>query len=162
MSAITAERLRHLLDYDPISGAFLRRVAGRGLRVGQVAGSDCRGYRSIAVDGRDYRAHRLAWLYVHGRWPTGMLDHINGDRADNRIANLRECSNSENLQNLKCARRDSGSGLLGASWHKGKRLWQAAIELNGKARHLGYYGTADAAHAAYLKAKAEVHPFSTL
>lgn len=107
-------------------------------------------------------AHRLAWLYVHGRWPIADIDHINGIRDDNRFTNLREASRAENNQNIRSARSHAISGLLGAHWHRQSGLWYMRIKVDGKSFTKGMFATAEEAHAAYLKAKAEHHPFSTI
>jgi HNH endonuclease len=101
MIELTAERLREILDYHPESGIFYWRIARRnGTRAGNIAGAKKAGdYIRISIDGRQHLAHRLAWLYVHGRWPAALIDHINGNPADNRIANLREASRSQNQAN---------------------------------------------------------------
>lgn len=161
---LTAERLRELFRYDPETGQFTRRVAiGRhGCFVaGSVAGSlkKC-GYIYVCVDHISHRAHRLAWLYVTGHWPADQIDHMDGDRTNNRIANLREATNAENRQNERKARRSSKSGLLGVT--ASGRRWRACIKLDGRTRQLGRFSTPEAAHMAYLAAKAELHPFGTL
>lgn len=159
---LTAERLRELLHYDPLTGIFtwcVRRGANR--RGGKQAGSVSReGYRSIKVEDKLYKAHRLAWLHVHGVWPVDMLDHINGERDDNRIGNLRQIGNTENQQNRRRARVDSAAQLLGvkAEW----RHWRADIRVNGKRHYLGSFDTPEAAHEAYVKAKRVLHPGGTL
>src|ERR1044071_3707060 len=114
---LTVERVRALLDYTPDNGHLLWRVApSRGIKVGAHAG--CKhwsGYRRISIGGRMYMAHRLAWLHTYGVWPTDQLDHINGARDDNRISNLRECTQAENHQNYGLRDRNS-SGFPGVSW----------------------------------------------
>ena len=88
---LTAERLRERLHYDAGTGVFTRRVGSGHARTGEMAGSvHSTGYVRISIDGGKYTAHCLAWLYVHGVWPPDQIDHINGNRSDNRIANLRE------------------------------------------------------------------------
>jgi hypothetical protein len=88
---LTAERLRERLRYDAETGAFTRRVGSSNARAGDMAGSvHSTGYVRISIDGGKYTAHHLAWLYVHGVWPSDQIEHINGKRSDNRIANLRE------------------------------------------------------------------------
>lgn len=157
---LTAERLRELLSYDPETGVFTWRVGGHGRRSGDVAGCDNgAGYVKIIIDGRNRLAHRLAWLYTHGRWPECFIDHRNGDRADNRIANLRECSPAQNQHNRHRADRGSASGLIGAHRQPHSRRWRATIKAGGKHRHIGTFDTPEAAHAAYLQAKRELHPF---
>jgi hypothetical protein len=161
---ITASRLRELLSNDAETGKFLWLESRGTARSGNVAGSpNGSGYIHIRVAGRTYKAHRLAYLYAYGRWPDAEIDHINGVRDDNRLANLREASHAENMQNIRRAYTDNKScGLLGASWHKRTGSWQAKISAAGKLRFLGHFDTADAAHAAYLKAKSELHPFNTI
>ena len=114
------------------------------------------GYICIRVDNVLYTAHRLAWLYAYGRWPTHQLDHINKDRADNRLCNLREATNAENAQNRK--RRDNKTGYTGVNRENNK--WKAEIKLNYKTIRLGLFDTPEEAHAAYLSAKHGLHPFS--
>jgi hypothetical protein len=99
---LTQNRLKQLLDYQPETGQFTWRVARAGLaKAGSVAGATkTQGYRQIMVDGTMYLAHRLAWLYVHGHFPVKMLDHVNRQSWDNRIANLREATHKQNRENL--------------------------------------------------------------
>ena len=163
-NTLTPERLREVLRYDADSGQFvwLCNLAKKD-RVGQVAGSTHpHGYIVVQVDGYPYKAHRLAWLYTRGTWPTGEIDHINGVRADNRIANLRDVSGAVNQQNQRTARRGSSSGLLGVTWHKAAGKWAAQIAHERRKVHLGVFDTAEAAHAAYVAAKRELHPGCTL
>ena len=153
---LTADALKSLLHYSKESGAFRWRSSRSGIRSDGTAGSrHNRGYLAIRIVGRSYLCHRLAWLYVHGRWPSHQLDHINGVRDDNRIANLRECTNAQNCQNARP--HADGSGKLGTTWEKRRRKWQAGIGLNGKRIFLGYFATQQEAHAAYLSAKQRLH-----
>lgn len=114
---MNADRLRQLLDYDPAIGHFTWKINGKG--GGQVAGKRAgsidkqAGYEQVGIDGKLYRSHRLAWLYVHGEWPSGQIDHINGIRSDNRLANLRAVSNQVNGQNRHAANKNNGRKLLG-------------------------------------------------
>lgn len=152
--------LRALLAYDEHTGVFTWRKSTGRCPAGKVAGSSraC-GYRLIAIRRRHYYAHRLAWLHFYGEWPDGNIDHIDGNPANNRIANLRACSQSENMQNQHRVRKDNKVGLTGVSWDKSRGLWQAAIQAHGARYPLGRFSSADEAHAAYLKAKDELHPF---
>lgn len=147
---LTQERLKQLLDYNPETGVFTWKVRRAGTaRVGAVAGSlQITGYIHIQIDQHMYSAHRLAWLFMHGAFPAAGLhiDHVNGERADNRAINLRVGTHRANMQNLPCHRKGK---LPGACWHKRKQKWQALAQLNGKYYSLGYHGTAEAAHEAY-------------
>lgn len=160
--SLTAARLRELLSYDPTTGLFKWRVNRRGgCKAGSVAGvNDGRGYIKTTIDGRPCRAHRLAWLYVYGEWPAHQIDHINGVRSDNRLANLREATNAQNLQNQRKANSKNKCGLLGVGPFGDK--WRAQISYYGTTKHLGLFETPELAHAVYLEAKAAMHPFQTL
>ena len=115
-SNLTAARLREVLDYDPSTGAFTNRIKRIGAIVGRQTGTVSRyGYTHIRIDGVTYRAHRLAWLYMNGAWPNHQIDHINGVRGDNRIANLRDLPEGLNQQNRRTGKVGSKSGLLGVS-----------------------------------------------
>jgi hypothetical protein len=153
---VSQERLHRLLHYNADSGIFTwKHSRGPRARAGDEAGAvDSYGYVVIKVDFRLYKAHRLAWLYVHGRWPESQLDHINGNPSDNRLLNLREASDAENAQNKKLPKSNT-SGLMGATWHKRNKKWVATIS----SVHLGYFNTAQEAHDAYCKAKANLHKF---
>jgi len=159
-----AVRLRELLVYDPEAGVMTRRVRVGCAAAGSPFGTrDGNGYLVGSVGNRLYRLHRLAWLYMTGEWPQGEVDHINGDRADNRWANLRDVSKAENMQNIKRARRDNcATGLLGASLDKRDGRYKAKIGVGGKQKHLGCFATAQEAHEAYLAAKRQLHPGCTL
>lgn len=162
MPNLTQARLQELLQYDPDTGEFTRRRRpSNHIEPGQRAGWDHKdGYRCIKVDGSCYLAHRLVWLYVHGHWPADQLDHINGRRSDNRISNLRECTNAENQQNRK-------RGANNSSGYVGVRLsvygtWLAFIRKDGKQRHLGTFSTKAEAIAARREAKAQLHRFAPI
>jgi hypothetical protein len=153
---LTAERLRELLDYDPATGEFRNRVqrGGRG-RAGDVAGCvNDRGYQRIGVDGQRHRAHRLAWLYDQGTWPAGMLDHIDGDRVNNRIGNLRIATRAQNAANRR-PRAGGTSQFKGVSWDKDRGEWRARIKVDGRWRHLGRFTNPEDAARAYDLAAVE-------
>ena len=157
---LTVQRLKEVLHYDADTGLFTR-FAGRG-RWKERAGTINRGYLTIIVDQKRYRAHRLAWLYVHGEWPNDEIDHINGERADNRISNLRVATRTQNLHNISKANRNSKSGLRGTMWISSTNKWRAAIVVEGKFKHLGMFDEAEQAHAVYVEAKRILHPFCTI
>lgn len=146
---ITASELRELLDYDPSSGVFTWRRSMRGpARQGDKAGRPKpNGYLSIKVMQRDYYAHRLAFMWMMGAWPTAEVDHVNGDRCDNRWANLREATTSQNRGNTRRLDRNS-SGLKGVSLHKKTGLWRARLAT----KTLRYCRTKEEAHAVYVAA----------
>jgi hypothetical protein len=147
---LTAERLRELLNYDPDAGVFMWRVRGRGRPINRPAGTaDSMGYMRVQIDRRFYRAHRLAWLYMTGAWPANHIDHINGMVGDNRIDNLREVTQAENMWSRKLSVTNS-SGFKGVS-KKGNK-WRAKITKDGRDYRLGYYNTAAEAHDAYIEA----------
>lgn len=152
--ALTQERLKQCLQYDSSTGIFTRHN-------GQIAGTSTgHGYIAICVDGVRYYAHRLAWLYVMGRWPQPQIDHKNGIRDDNRWENLREASIAQQRQNT-AIRSDNRAGLKGVRWSKITERYQARITVNGVIHILGQgFVTAEEAHAAYLEAKARLHTFN--
>jgi hypothetical protein len=156
--AVTAKQLRALLEYCPATGTFTWRVKRNNrTKGGEVAGYITSfGYRRIEISGASYAAHRLAWLYVHGAWPRHQIDHINSDRADNRIANLRDVTPAVNCQNQKRSHAGSKVPFLGV-YQRGKS-YRAHISYNGKRRWVGTYATPELAHAAYIEAKRELHP----
>lgn len=153
---LSLARLKELLEYEPETGVFRQKLRrkGSGLRPGEVAGglSD-QGYVLIGIDYKKYRAHRLAWLWMTGEWPDG-IDHINGDRTDNRWCNLRVADQSHNTANSKLSRA-STTGLKGVSRFRDK--WQAGITKNRVRRALGLFETPEEAHAAYCKAARELY-----
>ncbi len=162
---MTPAQARELFDYDPESGDLRWKTrAARCIAVGAKAGTLKRdGYVQVTVKKKCYQAHRVAWAVVHGAWPVKDIDHINGVRADNRLANLREVTPHENMQNQRRAHSSNTSaGILGVHFYRRTGRWRATIWANGKNRFLGYHATADEASAAYLKAKRELHPGSVL
>lgn len=159
---LTLEELRRLLDYNPETGIFTRKISRSRLgQCGQIAGyTTPYGYRYIGIAGRYYPAHHLAWFYVYGSWPTHEIDHINGERSDNRLANLRDVTRTVNMQNLKRSRKDNTLGIFGVNVSRGRYL--AQIQVNGKKIALGRFSTPEEAHATYLEAKRKYHKECTL
>lgn len=159
---LTVDRARQLLEYSPATGEFiwkapLSNVVRAGQRAGSVAAN---GYISVGVDGCKLLGHRLAWLMHYGDdappWPQSQIDHINRNKADNRIANLRIVSPSGNKQNRVDGHANNRLGTLGVK-RNGKSGFMAQITINGKCYYLGTYRTKDEAQARYLNAKAEHH-----
>jgi len=144
---IDHHRLLELLDYDPLTGIFTRKIAlSRRNKVGDVAGNLTKGYIELSVDGHTYRAHQLAWFYVHGRWPVGELDHRNLIKSDNSIGNLREATDSQNGGNSPM-RKNNRTGFKGVTAHEQK--YKAAVMVNRKRIHLGVFDTPEQAAMAY-------------
>lgn len=146
---VSADFAREILGYNSETGVFTWKTR-RGARAfaGAVAGSlDRKGYQVIIINRRTYMAHRLAWLIMYGNWPLDQIDHINNVKSDNRLANLRQATGSQNLSNVPLTKRNK-SGVRGVSWNPNRRKWVAEIRVNTKLKHLGYFeDIADAATA---------------
>ena len=157
---LTVERLREMLDYDPESGVFVWKVStSNRAPVGSSAGTDHgNGYRVIAIDHCTHYAHHLAWLFIYGEYPNQEMDHIDGNRSNNKISNLRHGTHAQNMQNLSL-RATNKSGMTGVSWLKNYGKWEAYITVNYKKINLGYYDDLQEAGAAYLNAKQDLHRF---
>ncbi len=146
---LTAERLRALLDYDAASGKFTWRFKRGKMRAGSLAGAQGHDGRIvIGVDREILLAHRLAWLHHYGEWPADDIDHINMDRSDNRICNLRVATPSQNLANQP-ARKNTSTGLKGVSFDRERGKFKAQIKVNYKGRLIGRFDTAEEASEAY-------------
>lgn len=147
---ISADALKTILRYEPESGDFywISRLSNRA-PPGSIAGiAGERGYKAIHIRGRKYFAHRLAWFYVYGVWPD-RIDHIDGNPSNNRIDNLRICTQSQNNANA-CLRSDNSSGHKGVTWHNNR--WQARIKCDGRSIYLGRFEDKSAAQSAYQSA----------
>lgn len=136
------EELKEFLDYNPNTGIFtwIKKPNNR-IKVGQVAGvMTKKGYVRIAFKGIKYLAHRLAYYTYHGVDPLeNLVDHKYGDGSNNKIKNLRLANKSQNGANHIKLRSDNTSGVIGVSWNKVHKKWQAIIMINGKQKHLGYF-----------------------
>lgn len=156
--------LKELLWYDKVSGLFLWRNAKKynAIAPWSKAGWSDGGYIRIQIGKKGYLAHRLAWLYEHGVWPEKDVDHINGNRCDNRIENLRDVSRKINTQNRRCAGINSTTGVLGVSRHRDTDKWISGIYINGKRIHLGVFETIEEAEKAYVQAKRQSHEGCTI
>lgn len=155
---LDSESLKRALSYDPVSGLFVWRIRpARNVLIGAVAGCiDSVGYTVIRLQKNNYKSHRLAWLYMHGAWPTDQIDHINHIKHDNRISNLRDVSHAVNQQNKIQANRTSKLGILGVSRVRNK--FRALIRVNEKYKFLGVFTTPQEASQAYWKEKQVAHP----
>lgn len=156
-------RLESLFIYNESSGTFTYAFTRGRFVVGTKSGSmTSKGYRTIMIDGRQYRAHRLVWLWHTGEWPDQEIDHINGQKDDNRFINLRLATSQQNNAN-RAPTRQNTSGLKGVSLNQRRGKWYAMIRMNGKNRHLGSFSTKEEAHKAYQTAAlAEFGPFAYL
>jgi hypothetical protein len=162
-SELTAERLRELLHYDPLTGLFRRLKQCGSSWKGDIAGTVHRGYIVISIDGRNHKAHRLAWLYVHGKWPDDQIDHRDRDKANNRFANLRAATNKQNHENLNMPRNNT-SGHRGVYWYKPYSKWIVFVGHNNNQVFVGYFDSIAEAVAARKKAEQRLftHAESTL
>jgi hypothetical protein len=144
MAEITQSYVKELLNYDPDTGLFAWRQRRGGAKEGPVKGCDNgKGYLSLQINRKRYYLHRLAWFYTHGQWPSE-LDHINRDKSDNRIFNLRIVSRRQNNFNTGL-RKDNTSGHKGVCWYPQNRKWCARSFTNGRYIHIGIYETKEAA-----------------
>lgn len=159
---VTPQQLRQLLIYNPDDGTFrwrrrreVNKMAAAWNR--QFAGSRAfvrkapKGYMQGHISHIGILAHRAAWAYVHGEWPAGQIDHINGDRSDNRLSNLRVVSASENAKNRE--RKKGREGKVGVTWYPRSKSWRVQIGHEGQAISLGYYKDFEKAVAVRLDAE---------
>jgi len=163
---LTQEYIRECLDYNPETGAFFWKIRPlrhfkspfrQGVFNNIYPGKPCghlseEGYLIIGISGVPYKAHRLAWLYVYGYMPTEWLDHINRNRSDNRVCNLRIASPALNAQNASI-RKDNTSGVQGVSWHKATNKWIVQISKLGKSTYVGVFETIEEAKLARKQAE---------
>jgi hypothetical protein len=143
--ALTVEEIQQKFRYEPHTGHIYWIESGKGKVKKKPAGTKIStGYVGILINGKRYLAHRIAWALYHGAWPDDQIDHINGDKKDNRIANLREATNSQNGKNYGFNRANT-SGVKGVSWCKYTNKWRAAIKVNKTRKCLGRYETKEQA-----------------
>lgn len=160
MATLTQDELKSLLMYDPATGVFIWRVT-RSPKVvkGSVAGSvNNEGYHHIKFNNVNYKAHRLAWLYMYGVWPSDGIDHINRVRNDNRIENLRLATKTQNGQNRSISKANT-SGVTGVTWYKKSQRWRAQIRVDMQHIYLGTYDTIEDAANARHRAEAKFYPY---
>lgn len=143
---LTQDRLKEMLHYDEDTGIFTRKTKVANRLAGTVSGANHnKGYLQITIDGENFLAHRLVWLYVYGKWPQNQIDHINRNKKDNRILNLRDVSNSTNQMNIGL-RSHNSSGVTGVvKSSKSHKPWAAQIHRNNKKIFLGYFHTVEEA-----------------
>lgn len=155
---ITEGCLKSLLDYDPSTGVFVWLVSPtRCVKVGQIAGcADGEGYVKIRIKGRAYKASRLAFLFMLGRWPSDEVDHKNGITSDDSWGNLRETDRAGNSLN-RSRQKKNKSGYKGVCFQRNTGRWQAQIKCKKKCYYIGAFETPEAAHAAYVSAATKLH-----
>jgi len=151
---ITQQELKNYLSYDAETGCFFNLKTGKN--PGWI---NDQGYHLISINNCTYRAHRLVWLYIYGFLPNTTIDHINGNRLDNKLSNLRVATLSENLQN-RGPQKNNTSGYKGVSFHATSKKWVAWICIKKIKKYLGIYKTPELAYAAYCEAQSKFHPFA--
>lgn len=156
--SLTQKRLKELLVYDHHTGSFFWRVTLTGhIQANREAGSwHHTGYRTIRIDNKNYQAHRLAWLYMTGKWPKGEIDHRDLNRGNNRFYNLRDVSKSINQHNGK-AYKNNKKQLKGICWLKANKKWMAQIQKDKINHYLGLFDTPEDAHKAYCEAARKLY-----
>ena len=156
MRDLTVDLLNHLFEYDKETGNLIWKIKKRGIRKGSIAGTvKSNGYLCVGINYNSYRAHRLIFLMHKGYLPK-TIDHINGDKLDNRIENLRAATVGQNQHNRK-TNANNTSGYKGVSWNKARKKWITGIKLEGKKIHLGYFDNVEEAAEVVRKAREELH-----
>lgn len=151
------EEAKRLYEYDSSTGVFKIAIRRRGTTIGRVLLPQKRGYVLMRLNGRQVSAHRVAWLLVNGAWPRGQIDHIDGNKSNNAIANLRDVSHAGNQHNRTKPQKNNLTGVLGVSRSGRDRKFTARIGVDGKKVRLGRFETAEQAQAAYVQAKRRLH-----
>lgn len=146
---LTLDRARELLDYNPLTGIFRWRVQQGLARIGEIVGTVQHGYRKTTIDREQIKIHRVAWFMTHGIWPKGQIDHIDGDKLNNRISNLRDVSASVNMQNRYLISKRNSHLPMGVGPTENGRF-SANIRI-------GVFDTIEEASAAFMKAKRLLH-----
>lgn len=161
---VSIDFIKELLSYDEETGNLIWnvRVSSKSA-AGSIAGWNSNGYMALSINKTMYYCHRIAWAIYYGEWPSDLLDHINTNKSDNRISNLRIANTSQNAENKRNAQSNNKtSGLLGVHFNKKANLWSAQLVSKGKHFWLGSYQTAEEASLAYINAKRRVHQFGTI
>lgn len=159
---LTQARLKEFFHYNLDNGLFTRiKTAGCSAKGWVVGTHHADGYLSIEIDKKGYLLHRLAWMYVYGEFPKNEIEHIDGNRNNNKWNNLRHASNLENTQNMKVYSTNK-SGYTGVIFRKTESKWLAKIDFNKKRYYLGRFETAELASEAYKEAKKRLHTFNPI
>lgn len=160
---VPVERLRELLKYDPETGVLRWRVGyGKAVAGSEAGYLQSARYMTLGIDGEKFRAHRVAWALVYGEWPEHTIDHLDGDRCNNKLANLRCVPQAVNMQNIRKPTSRNTSGYLGVYWSDRRGGWMASVTTGGKQRRWGPYKTRERAYATYVARKRQYHEGCTL
>jgi hypothetical protein len=136
---LTQEYLKSILDYNLDTGVFTWKVnKAKRIKIGDIAGWLSDGYKKIEINDKQYTAHRLAWLYVNGEMPKDLIDHIDNDRSNNKISNLRESTHQTNSENYKTPKTNK-SGVKNVSWYKSLNKWVVSISVRKTKKTIGYF-----------------------
>ncbi|GLY59677.1 hypothetical protein Pcaca05_05350 [Pectobacterium carotovorum subsp. carotovorum] len=155
---LTLKDASYLFSYDHLTGLLKWKNPPSKSRYnpGDVAGTVANGYLKVSVSGKSYYVHRITWLLHYGNNPEFFIDHINGNRSDNRISNLRLASNTENIWNSKKMKNNS-SGVKGVCWNAAANKWVARIRINGERKTVGAFSSIEDAELAITNARNELH-----
>jgi hypothetical protein len=152
-------KMEDYITYNPETGVMTwKKVLGNRTRAGAQCGAnvDSKKYGRVCFDGRHYRAHRVAWALFYKELPPEQIDHINGNRLDNRIANLRAANNAENSRNAQRGKNNT-SGVVGVTWHRAAKKWVAQLMFNRRTKYLGLFENIE--DAAKARRQAELQYF---
>lgn len=152
---MTQEELKLLLQYDKTTGEFTWKVNRGKVKAGDKIYSSSHGYLYVGINYKKYALHRLAWLYEFGVTPKE-IDHVNGNKSDNRIENLRECTRVQNCQN-RIDTKNKSSFIRNVHWHKLAKKWQVRIQYKGKRICIGLFEDLELAELVALEARAKYH-----
>lgn len=153
MDKFDFQHLSQSFTYCQDTGVLIRNSNGNHMN-----GTDAYGYIQLGYKKKMYKAHRVIWAIVNGEFPKGYIDHINGNRTDNRIKNLRVVTHQQNIHNQQKINKKNKSGYTGVCWNKKSAKWQSCISVNRKTIYLGVFEDPKVAHQVYLKAKRIYHP----
>jgi hypothetical protein len=156
MREVPINLLREKLLYNEGTGALLWKNTTQWTKSGQVAGTNCNGYIKISINQKIIPAHRIVWAMLYGTWPFGEIDHIDGNRSNNKACNLREVTRQQNCMNRAKAVNNK-TGRKGVSWHAGAKKWQAHISVAGKSIYLGLFASAEDAGDEYARASEKAY-----
>lgn len=156
MINVSPQELCEMLSYDEATGELRWKKKGLGRRSERAGGLAAQGYIYICVRGKRILAHRAIWAIVYGEWPQSIVDHVNMDRTDNRLCNLRLATKSQNACNTRLYRNNT-SGVKGVRWRQNAKKWTAEIRVNGRSKHLGTYDNKEDAAMAYAVAAQKLH-----